>query len=168
MLPHRNENRNRTYQMKTTVLTTSLFTCTLLPFAQTQAHDMEHFAFGQPAKASQVTRTIHVKATDNMRFEFDSQEIHAGDVVRFIVTNTGQLPHEFGIGDAVSQRKHAKEMEHMPNMQHDDPNVISLKPGETKSLIWKFKAAGKREIIFACNVPGHVAAGMLLTMTLKK
>jgi len=154
--------------MKTVKLTAAFIFSSMLPLAQAEAHGMDHFAFGQPAKASEATRTIHIKATDQMRFEFDTQSIRANEVVRFIITNTGKLPHEFGIGDAAFQREHAKEMQRMPNMQHDDPNVVSLKPGETKTLVWKFKAAGSRDIVFACNIPGHAEAGMVKKMTLKK
>jgi len=140
----------------------------LLPFYAAQAHEMQSFAFGSPAKASAATRTIHVKATDQMRLVFDSQDIRSGDVVKFIVTNTGVLPHEFGLADEAGQHAHAQEMAQMPNMMHDDPNVMTLKPGETKTLVWSFKHLRQHKLMFACNVPGHFQSGMFVRLTVKK
>ena len=48
--------------------------------------------------------------------------------------------------------------------QHDDPNAIVVKPGETKELTWRFTRAGKLE--FDCNVPGHYEADMAGTISL--
>jgi uncharacterized cupredoxin-like copper-binding protein len=49
-------------------------------------------------------------------------------------------------------------MAHMPpGMHHELPNSLSLAPGETKRLTWRFGAAGTLE--FACHEPGHYDAG---------
>ena len=148
---------------RNTLIALTLCTLPLTVFA----HQTSNFAFGAPGKAADVNRTIHVKATDQMRFLFDSQTIRRGDVVRFVITNTGVIPHEFGIGDAAFQHEHAQEMMKMPGMMHDDPNVVSLKPGETRTLIWSFKKVRNPALEFACNVPGHYAAGMVTRLTLK-
>jgi uncharacterized cupredoxin-like copper-binding protein len=140
----------------------------LLPFSAVQAHELTHFSFGAPGKASEVTKTIHVQATDQMRLIFDSEDIRSGDVVKFVVTNKGAMAHEFGVADEAGQRAHAQEMMQMPMMTHDDPNVVSLKPGETKTLIWSFKHMTQTKLVFACNVPGHYQAGMFVRLTVKK
>jgi len=116
------------------------------------------FAAGSPGKLSDVRRTIKVSAMDNMRYDQDSINVSAGETIRFIVTNAGKLRHEFSIGDAEEQLKHAKMMKAMPNMQHKDPNTISLAPGETGEIIWKFSQSTDIEI--ACHVAGHYEAGM--------
>lgn len=154
--------------MKLRTLMASVCLTGLLPFYAAQAHTMQTFAFGRPAKASAATRTIHVKATDQMRLVFDSQDIRSGEVVKFIVTNTGVLPHEFGIADEAGQRAHAQEMAQMPNMVHDDPNVITLKPGETKTLVWSFNNLRQHQLMFACNVPGHFQSGMFVRLSVKQ
>ncbi|CAN7426515.1 plastocyanin/azurin family copper-binding protein [Trinickia sp. LjRoot230] len=125
------------------------------------------FAFGAPANAAQVTKTIHVQATDQMRLVFDSEDIHRGDVVKFVVMNSGAAPHEFGIADEAGAAAHRQEMAAMPDMKHDDPNVISLAPGETKTLIWRFSGPRGEKLVFSCNVPGHYEAGMATRLTLK-
>ena len=43
-------------------------------------------------------------------------------------------------------------------MRHDQPNSISLEPGETKELTWRFAGAGTLE--YACHEPGHYEGGM--------
>lgn len=53
-------------------------------------------------------------------------------------------------------------MEAMANgdrMDHDDPNAVSLDPGETEELVWTFTQKGTFEA--ACNIAGHYQAGML-------
>ncbi|WP_051229106.1 cupredoxin domain-containing protein [Paludibacterium yongneupense] len=138
----------------------------LLPQASAFAH-ATRFAFGSPGTPSEVTRTIHVDANDAMKLVFDSRDIRQGDVVKFVVHNSGRIAHEFGIDDAAGQREHAAMMRQMPGMVHDDPNVIALKPGETRQLIWKFTKLRERTLIFACNVPGHYQAGMFLRLTIQ-
>ena len=114
---------------------------------------------GMPAKAEQATKTIAVELLDTMRFKFSEEvKIKDGDIVKFVVTNTGRLPHEFSIGDQQEQDAHRQMMRNMPNMHHEDGNAVSLKPGETKILTWHFKGSG--DVVFACNIPGHYEAGM--------
>ena len=61
--------------------------------------------FGHPGKAAQVNRTIKITALD-IRFDKIRLHVRAGETVRFIVTNNGQLNHEFIIGDAREQAEH--------------------------------------------------------------
>jgi uncharacterized cupredoxin-like copper-binding protein len=49
-------------------------------------------------------------------------------------------------------------MQKHPEMEHDDPNAVSVEPGKTGQLIWQFTRAGT--VDFACLVPGHFEAGM--------
>lgn len=137
----------------------------LLPavaMAQMNGMDMsEQFAFGQPAQESAVTRTIHVEATDTMRLKFDSMRIRRGEVVKFVVRNSGQAPHEFAIGDESFRKEHLLEMrKQMAGMEHHDVNVLSLKGGETKTIVWRFDPVKSKSVLFACYVPGHFEAGM--------
>lgn len=114
---------------------------------------------GQSDKAPKVDRTIQITTFD-IRFDKSKLHVQAGETIRFVVTNKGKLPHEVIIGDASEQAEHEKEMQQMAGMDMpDEPNGITLKPGQTKSLIWTFDQKG--EIEFACHVPGHYAAGMV-------
>lgn len=122
-------------------------------------HGGSRFSVGEPANAN-IDRTISVSMLDSMRFVFTPsfEELHDGEVIEFIVKNDGSIVHEFSIGNAEDQIKHAEMMRKMPGMKHNDPNTASLEPGETAKLIWRFK--GDDTVVFACNEPGHFEAGM--------
>ncbi len=121
---------------------------------------------GEPAAAGAATRTVHVDLLDTMRFAFDAPlDLKRGQAVRFVVTNRGQVRHEFSIGSKDEQESHRAMMRQMPNMVHDDPNTVTVEPGQTRELTWRFD--GEQPVVFACNIPGHAEAGMVATATLK-
>ncbi|MCK9513506.1 MAG: plastocyanin/azurin family copper-binding protein [Pigmentiphaga sp.] len=114
---------------------------------------------GQPGDPAKVTRTIEVTMDDAMRFTPSDIEVKAGETVRFFIKNTGQIPHEMVIGSLEDLKAHAAEMLTMPDMPHDEPNMITLKPGQVGGLVWQFGEAGT--VDFACLIPGHTEAGMV-------
>ncbi|MGH2401033.1 MAG: hypothetical protein ACRDF6_14450, partial [bacterium] len=80
------------------------------------------------------------------------------ETVTFAVTNAGRAVHEFTLGDAAMQQQHAQAMAHMPaGMAHGFPNSITLQPGETKRLTWRF---GGTSLEYGCHQQGHFQAGM--------
>ena len=140
--------------------------------------------FGQPGSAAEVDRTIEVLLGDNY-FEPSQISVQEGETIRFVLSNEGELLHEFNIGTAAMHAAHQEEMmtmmEHgmltpvgidhdmmnmdhgsmgqsMGMMVHDDPNSVLVEPGAVEELIWTFASA--TELEFACNVPGHYQAGM--------
>ncbi|MDH3762428.1 MAG: cupredoxin family protein [Gammaproteobacteria bacterium] len=123
------------------------------------SHGNETFSVGKPGHG-RPDRQIRVSMTDNMRFTFEPrlESLRHGQTIEFIVRNDGQLAHEFSIGNAEDQVKHAEMMRKMPDMKHQDPNTVSLGPGEQARLLWQFM--GKDTVVFACNIPGHFEAGM--------
>ena len=122
-------------------------------------HD-DHVAttYGEPGKAAEVSRTIEVQAGDNMRYTPAAITVKRGETIKFVVKNTGRLPHELVLGNAQSLKEHAEVMRKYPDMEHDDPNMAKVAPGGTSTLIWKFTQSGAVE--FACLMPGHYEAGM--------
>ncbi len=50
-------------------------------------------------------------------------------------------------------------------MAHDEANVFTLEPGETKEMTRYLTEPG--ELIFGCHQTGHYAAGMLGTLTVE-
>jgi uncharacterized cupredoxin-like copper-binding protein len=114
---------------------------------------------GGPATAGEAARTVEVSTLDSMAFDPSTIEVSAGETVTFVVTNAGQAVHEFTLGDAAMQLQHAAQMAHMPEgMAHGQPNSITLQPGETKELTWRFGATGMLE--YACHERGHYEAGV--------
>ena len=112
---------------------------------------------GAPGKPNEVARTVRVEAKDTV-FNVKQIQVRAGETVKFVISNKGELPHEFAIASAPEHEEHRKMMQQMPDMVHDEPNAVTLKPGETKEVIWKF---GKdTNVEFSCNIPGHAEQGM--------
>ncbi|MBA2756251.1 MAG: cupredoxin domain-containing protein [Chloroflexi bacterium] len=107
---------------------------------------------GEPASATDAARTVAVTTLDTMVFEPGTIEVAAGEVVTFVVTSNGQAAHEFTLGDAAMHQERAAAM------AHDLPNSITLQPGETKELTWRFGDAATLE--YGCHEAGHYEAGM--------
>ncbi len=125
-----------------------------------------HSPAGAPGSRAKVSKVFDVRMLDTMRFEPSSFEVHSGQTVKFVVTNAGQIRHEFGIGTREEQRAHAEMMLADPDMQHEDGSVITVEPGQTKELIWRFGRAGQYEA--ACQVPGHYPAGMMARIVVRR
>jgi len=113
---------------------------------------------GVPGQADQVTRTIAVDATDQMRFTPARVVVKKGETIRFVITNSGQLPHEFSLGSQQELLEHYEVMKKFPDMEHDEPNKVSLKPGQRGEVVWRFTHTGV--VHFACLHVGHYDAGM--------
>ncbi|MET0778528.1 MAG: cupredoxin family protein [Pseudomonas mandelii] len=145
--------------------------------------------FGQPAPAAEATRSVEVVMGD-MSFTAKAIDIKAGETIRFVLVNKGQLLHEFNLGDAAMHARHQQEMMKMQQsgmltptgmkemdhgsmagmdhgiMKHDDPNSVLVEPGKTAELTWTFTKAANLE--FACNIPGHYQAGMVGKLTVSQ
>jgi uncharacterized cupredoxin-like copper-binding protein len=119
-------------------------------------------AVGEPGKKEEVSQTVTItmKETDDgdMVFEPKSVNVVKGQTVLFTVKNVGELVHEFVLDDHKSVMKHKALMEKFPDMEHDDPNAVTLEPGKTGEVFWKFSNSGTFE--FACLIPGHYDSGM--------
>ena len=112
------------------------------------SHDKMKYSVGEPGKGTPDHR-ISVSMQDTMRYIFapDLVSLKQDETIEFLVSNDGKIQHEFSIGNAEDQVKHAQMMQRMPDMKHKDPNTVSLAPGESATLSWKFM--GKDTVIFA-------------------
>ena len=115
-------------------------------------------AIGKAGVAAKVTRTIKVDMTDDMRFKPADIDVKQNETVRFVITNSGKLKHELVLGTEKDLKEHYEVMKKNPEMEHADPNMVTLAPGKTGEVIWQFTKAGK--VDFACLQPGHYDAGM--------
>ena len=123
---------------------------------------------GVPGDPNRSARTVEVMATESdgkMSFSPDSVEVAHGEQVRFVIVNKGALPHEFTLGDKAENAAHAKMMAAMPDMKHNDPNAVTIEPGKTATILWRFSKPGLFE--FACLIPGHYESGMHGAVTVK-
>ena len=121
-------------------------------------HGHDESAIGQAGVASATTRTVQVDMSDAMRFTPSSVSAKQGETIRFVIRNSGAIKHEFVLGTEKELKEHDEVMKKFPEMEHSDPNMITLAGGETGEIIWQFTKAGK--IDFACLQPGHYDAGM--------
>ena len=136
---------------------------------------------GEKGKLSEVNRTIEIKMYDNY-FEPNEIKIKKGETIKFIVSNYGELVHEFNIATKEMHIKHQPEMMKMVenqilladkidkkkmkemakkdhSMSHSHSNSVLLEPNQSAELIWKFSTDINLEA--ACNVPGHYQSGMV-------
>lgn len=115
-------------------------------------------ALGEPGDPKKVSRAVKVVMSDKMRFTPASIQVKQGETIRFVVRNEGKMTHEMVLGTIAELQEHAALMRKFPEMEHDDPNSISVAPGKQAELVWRFTHAGTFD--FACLVPGHYEAGM--------
>ena len=136
---------------------------------------------GEKGKLTEVNRTIEIKMYDNY-FEPSKIIVKKGETIKFIVSNYGELVHEFNIATKEMHIKHQPEMMKMVenqilladkidkkkmkemakkdhSMAHSHSNSVLLEPNQSAELIWKFSSDKNLEA--ACNVPGHYEVGMV-------
>ncbi|MEK6708054.1 MAG: cupredoxin family protein [Pseudomonadota bacterium] len=117
-----------------------------------QDNEEESAAVGQRGDPAKVSRTVEITMVDN-RFKPAEIEVKQGETVKFVLRNTGKKKHEMMIGSMAQLDKHAKMMKQYPDMEHPDPNMVSVDPGKSGELVWQFTEAGT--VDFACPLPGH-------------
>jgi uncharacterized cupredoxin-like copper-binding protein len=124
------------------------------------AHDDAHrdAAYGKPGDPAKAARAVQIDMSDSMRFTPALITARKGETIRFVLRNSGKVKHEMVLGSSKELREHAALMRKFPEMEHADPNRLSVDPGKTGALIWQFTRAGTFD--FACLQPGHFEAGM--------
>lgn len=150
--------------MKSLMLVTVLaFSPSVTLAAGTHAGGHDEYAMGAPADASDgdmKTIEVTMRETDEGTMIFEPAELSfvSGETVRLVITNAGELDHEFVMDTVDANAKHKELMARFPEMEHDDPNAVRLQPGETGEILWTFENAGEYE--FACLMLGHYESGM--------
>ncbi|MDE2615658.1 MAG: cupredoxin family protein [Burkholderiales bacterium] len=122
------------------------------------SHDDEETVIGKPGVAARVNRSITIEMNDSMRYAPADVQVKQGETIRFVVKNVGKVKHELSLGTQQELLEHLEQMKKFPDMEHDEPNKITLAPGKQGEIIWQFTKAGL--VNFACLMPGHYEAGM--------
>lgn len=119
--------------------------------------------------SSSGTRTIEIEMRD-IEFSPDAVEVEAGETVRFVFHNKGEVVHDAFIGDEAAQDEHEMEMQEGDGdagMDHggdaDKEGGITVEPGESGELTHTFEAGD--EVLIGCHQPGHYDAGMKVTVS---
>ncbi len=142
---------------------------------------------GSKGDPKDVTRVIEVKMYDNY-YEPNSIQVKKGETIKIIVTNLGDLVHEYNIGTKEMHIEHQPEMARLiehdillgdwidhkkmremskkdHSLGHKHANSVMLEPNKTGEIIWKFSKDISLEM--ACNIPGHYESGMVGPITIK-
>jgi len=119
--------------------------------------------YGTPGNARDAKRTVDISLLDTMRIQPAQLAVRQGETVRLRIRNTGAVAHEFVLGSKDEIIEHRDMMRRMPTSMHNDANAVSVAPGGTAELIWRFSKPGT--FLYACLVPGHWEAGMQGTVT---
>lgn len=130
---------------------------------KTAGHDDN--ATGQPGDPAKVSRSVAVAMNDTMRYTPDRIAVKRGETIKFVLANNGKLPHEMVLASVKELKEHAAMMKKFPEMAHAEPNMVTVAPGKTGEMIWRFTKAGTFE--FACLQPGHFEAGMIGKVAVK-
>nr|MBA2599966.1 cupredoxin domain-containing protein [Actinomycetota bacterium] len=116
-------------------------------------------AFGMSAEVDEADRTIRVSMVDTFYYQPAEVSVEMGETIAFEVTNEGEAPHEFVLGDGAFQEEHETGMTEMDGeLPPDESFALSVQPSGTETLAWTFSKAGTFE--YACHVSGHYDAGM--------
>lgn len=97
---------------------------------------------GEPADPSEADREIEVASLDALKFDPASIEVFEGEVVTFVIRNDGKADHEFVLGDEPYQQQHGEGMPHDSGSMMDMGNAVTVRPGETAELTWRFDETG--------------------------
>jgi uncharacterized cupredoxin-like copper-binding protein len=129
------------------------------PKAAAAQEEVEDTPFGQAGDPGKVNRTIDIRMSDAMRFDPAEIRVHKGETVRIVAHDEGKIAHEIVIGTMDELKEHAALMLKFPNMEHNEPHMAHVEPGQRKEIVWQFTKPG--EFYYACLMPGHMQAGMI-------
>jgi len=116
-------------------------------------------ACGGSGNANQV----NVSLTE-FKIQSSQTAFTAGTTYHFVVTNNGQINHEFMIAPPMNGQIPMGQMDKMALYVIDQSQ---LPPGASKSFDYTFPSSEvQKSLEFACNLPGHYEAGMHLPVTI--
>jgi uncharacterized cupredoxin-like copper-binding protein len=130
--------------------------------------DDESMAGDEPessgGESTPAERTVDVQMVDNA-FEPTNIDVEAGETVKLMFDNTGEVAHDALVGDAEAQAAHEEEMRAAEDMGHgaENDDAITVEPGDTGELVYTFDEPGALEI--GCHEAGHYASGMTIDVT---
>jgi len=116
---------------------------------------------GSTSTAPSGSQEVHVTLSE-YKITSSVTTFSPGTPYHFVVTNKGQVPHEFMM---------MPRGMNMGGMSMDEMHKVALHmidnvaPGETKTFEYTFASSMMgQNLEFACHLPGHYEAGMQLPM----
>jgi uncharacterized cupredoxin-like copper-binding protein len=117
---------------------------------------------GDQPSAAGADRTVEIEMRD-IAFSPGSVDVRAGERVRFVFTNTGQVTHDAFLGDGAAQDAHEQQMRAGHGDHGTGSDALSVAPGKKAALVRTFDQPG--QVLIGCHQPGHYTGGMRLTVT---
>jgi len=119
-----------------------------------------HDSMSHGGSSAEATRTVDVTMKE---FSYDpaTVAVKAGETVKFVFHNQGQILHDAFIGDEAAQAEHEKQMRE--GMQDHSDTMLKVIPGQTGILTHTFKPG--ESLIIGCHETGHYQAGMKMALT---
>jgi uncharacterized cupredoxin-like copper-binding protein len=121
--------------------------------------------FGREGDPRKVKRVIRIEMSDTMRYFPAEFRVKRGDTVRFVLKNTGAMPHEMLIGSMDELKKRAALVKENGDAALRGAPAVRVAPGGSARLVWQFTRPG--EYYYGCLVPGHFDAGMIGTIIVR-
>jgi azurin len=133
-----------------------------------------------PAAAAGAARTIEIKGTDNMKFSVTNIDAKPGEKIRVVLTTVGTMPKMVMAHNFILLKKGTDEQAFAnasalardtafiapAQKVHVLANTTLVGAGEKAEVTFTApKVAGKYP--YLCSFPGHFAAGMKGTLTVK-
>ena len=107
---------------------------------------------GAPSVGTKTNpRIVWLNMDDSLKFMPDSVAVAKGETIRFVLTNAGEVVHEFQVGPA--DMVAADDVDGVLVIEQDE-----LDAGSTHAVDYTFDGSGPYG--FACHEPGHYEAGM--------
>lgn len=108
-------------------------------------------------------RTVEVEMRD-IAFAPTAIDVRAGEKVRFVFKNNGQVTHDAFIGDQAAQDAHGREMREGHGGHGAGSGAVTVAPGKSGQLVYSFDRPG--QILLGCHQPGHYTGGMTAAITI--
>ena len=132
------------------------------------AHEEDEAAHDE--EAVDADRVIEVSMTE-LSFAPDALTVAAGETIQFVVTNVGQIEHEFRLSNEHRIEEHmasghadhdgdGEESAEEGGHHGDTDIVLLLEAGETGEVTVTFPEDSTLFTEIACLIPGHYEAGM--------
>jgi uncharacterized cupredoxin-like copper-binding protein len=121
--------------------------------------------FGREGDPRKVKRVIRIEMSDTMRYFPAEFRVKRGDTVRFVLKNTGKMPHDMVIGSMDELKKRAALVKENGDAPLKGAAAARVAPGGSARLVWQFTRPG--EYYYGCLVPGHFDAGMIGTIVVR-
>ncbi|MDX1619464.1 MAG: cupredoxin domain-containing protein [Nitriliruptorales bacterium] len=114
------------------------------------AHDDEAAHEGEAAHDDPATGSAEVIEVSMTEFAYEPGDLElAAGTYTFVITNDGQVPHEWAMAEAGEHHGHGA-------------STRQLAPGESQELTVELEPG---EYAFMCHIDGHLEAGMEGTLT---